>query len=71
VEKPGSGPLCYWCEKKRHRQKDCQRYLAAKKRDRQTEKEEQADNVAIAKDEYNSSLYFSEQAMTVTSAAVE
>jgi hypothetical protein len=71
VEKPGSGPLCYWCKKRGHRQKDCQQYLATKKKDRQTEKKEQADNIAIAKDEYNSSLYLPEQAMTVTSAAVQ
>jgi hypothetical protein len=76
VEKSGSGPMCYWCEKKGHRQKDCKRYLAVKKRDkesknRQAQKEEEAGNIAIAKDEYDSSLYLPEQAMTVTSAAVQ
>ena len=34
VEK--SRPMCYWCEKKGHRQQDCKRYLAAKKRDKQS-----------------------------------
>jgi hypothetical protein len=63
--------MCYWCKKKRHRQKDCQRYLVVKKRDRQAEKKEQADNIAIAEDKYDSFLYLSEQAITVTSAAVQ
>jgi hypothetical protein len=63
--------MYYWCEKKRHRQKDCQRYLAVKKKDRQAEKKEQAGNIAIAKDEYDSSLYLSEQAMIVTSTAAQ
>ena len=65
--------MCYQCEKKGHKQKDYKRYLAAKKRDkdskdRQEQKEEQASNVAIAKDKYDSSLYLFKQAISITPA---
>ena len=65
--------MCYQCEKKGHRQKDYKRYLAAKKKDKdskdkQEQKEEQASNIAIAKDKYNSSLYLSKQAISITLA---
>jgi hypothetical protein len=38
-----------------------------KKKNRQTKKEKQANNIAIAENEYNSSLYLSKQAITVIS----
>ena len=68
--------MCYWCEKKGHKQKDYKCQLAAKKRDKeskdgQAQKEEEASNVAIAKDKYNSSLYLPKRAMIVTSTAVQ
>src|SRR5208282_3089976 len=72
VDKSGSGPLCFWCEKRGHKQQDCKRYLASKKKDMEKRdggnKDEEAGNVAIAEDEYDCSLYLPEQAMSVTTA---
>ena len=67
IEKSGdrvekSRITCYWYNKKGYKQQDCRRYQASRKKDIES-KDEQAGNVAIAVDKYESSIYLPKQAM--------